>query len=208
MFSATVIDGRRFSSWWIIAVRPRTVTRPASGRSRPAMIFISVDLPAPFSPTSACTVPGFTRIDTPSSATTPGKAFRTCSTSSKSVIRLGYTRGYLINLPLDPRSERAARASHANGARRRSGARESVSGSPRGEAPRMIDDLERTSAASEPRERSAPALRRARERVGESEGRSPSDDLRPARLQQLFDVDALGLASQRRGGLAFAVLGR
>jgi hypothetical protein len=29
-------------------------------------------------------------------------------------------------------------------------------------------------AASEPRERSAPAKRRARERVGESEGRSPS----------------------------------
>jgi hypothetical protein len=32
----------------------------------------------------------------------------------------------------------------------------------------------RTSAASEPRERSAPAQRRARERVGESEGQSPS----------------------------------
>jgi glucosamine-6-phosphate deaminase len=31
-------------------------------------------------------------------------------------------------------------------------------------------------AASEPRERSAPANRRARERVGESEGRSPSDE--------------------------------
>src|SRR4029453_14384467 len=31
-------------------------------------------------------------------------------------------------------------------------------------------------AASEPRERSAPAKRRARERVGESEGRSPSDN--------------------------------
>src|SRR5262245_23570299 len=32
----------------------------------------------------------------------------------------------------------------------------------------------RTSAASEPRERSAPAKRRARARVGELEGRSPS----------------------------------
>jgi hypothetical protein len=32
--------------------------------------------------------------------------------------------------------ERKQRVSHANGARRRSGARESVSGSPRGEAPR------------------------------------------------------------------------
>src|SRR6478609_7756592 len=33
----------------------------------------------------------------------------------------------------------------------------------------------RTSRASEPRERSAPAKRRARERVGDSEGQSPSD---------------------------------
>ena len=33
----------------------------------------------------------------------------------------------------------------------------------------------RASGASEPRERSAPAQRRARERVGESEGRSPSE---------------------------------
>src|SRR3954471_14588444 len=33
--------------------------------------------------------------------------------------------------------ERAQRMSHGNGARRRSGARESVSGSPRGEAPRL-----------------------------------------------------------------------
>jgi hypothetical protein len=33
----------------------------------------------------------------------------------------------------------------------------------------------RASPASEPRDRSAPATRRARERVGESEGRSPSD---------------------------------
>jgi uncharacterized protein (DUF1800 family) len=35
----------------------------------------------------------------------------------------------------------------------------------------------RTSAASPPRERSEPAKRRARERVGESEGRSPSDQI-------------------------------
>src|SRR5262252_10451435 len=39
-------------------------------------------------------------------------------------------------------SERAPRASHANGARRRSGARESVSGSPRGEAPRIRLEIE------------------------------------------------------------------
>ena len=39
------------------------------------------------------------------------------------------------------------------------------------------NDTLRTSVASEPRERSAPAKRRARERVGESEGRRPSDEL-------------------------------
>ena len=39
----------------------------------------------------------------------------------------------------------------------------------------------RASKASEPRDRSAPAKRRARERVGESEGRSPSDKLVRAR---------------------------
>ena len=39
----------------------------------------------------------------------------------------------------------------------------------------VADRRQRASAASEPRERSAPAKRRARERVGESEGRSPSD---------------------------------
>ena len=43
----------------------------------------------------------------------------------------------LTNLRLTPRCERAVRASHAIGARRRSGAREGVSGSPRGEAPRI-----------------------------------------------------------------------
>src|SRR5258708_14795767 len=37
--------------------------------------------------------------------------------------------------------------------------------------------------ANEPRERSAPAKRRARERVGESEGRSPSDKSRSLRLR-------------------------
>src|SRR5262249_19621015 len=47
------------------------------------------------------------------------------------------TRGYLINLVLVHRCERASRASHATGASRRSGERGRVSGSPRGEAPRL-----------------------------------------------------------------------
>src|SRR4051794_13880678 len=50
--------------------------------------------------------------------------------------RTAHSRTYLINHRSLPR-ERAQRASHAIGARRRSGARERVSGSPRDEAPRM-----------------------------------------------------------------------
>src|SRR5205085_8428333 len=40
------------------------------------MILMSVDLPAPFSPTSACTSPRSTSTPTPSSATTPEKTLR------------------------------------------------------------------------------------------------------------------------------------
>jgi len=45
-------------------------------------------------------------------------------------------------------------------------------------ADESADMTMRTSAASEPRDRSEPAKRRARARVGESEGRSPSDKTR------------------------------
>jgi hypothetical protein len=41
----------------------------------PAMTFIKVDLPAPFPPIGACTVPGRTLMLTPSSANHPGVAF-------------------------------------------------------------------------------------------------------------------------------------
>ncbi len=52
---------------------PLTVTVPSSGRCAPYSVFISVDLPAPFSPTIAWIVPGRTVRFTPSFATTPGK---------------------------------------------------------------------------------------------------------------------------------------
>jgi hypothetical protein len=48
---------------------------PASGSWTPDMILMSVDLPAPFSPRSACTSPARTSNDTPSSARTPGNDF-------------------------------------------------------------------------------------------------------------------------------------
>ncbi len=40
---------------------------------------MSVDLPAPFSPISACTSPGITSKSTPSTASIPGKRFDTPS---------------------------------------------------------------------------------------------------------------------------------
>src|SRR4051812_17691149 len=46
------------------------------------------------------------------------------------------------------------------------------------EARGHLTNAERASTTSEPRDRSAPTPRRARARVGESEGRSPSDKAR------------------------------
>jgi hypothetical protein len=54
---------------------PSIRMRPASGRRIPARIFISVDLPAPFSPQIACTSPPWQSKLTSSSARTPGNPF-------------------------------------------------------------------------------------------------------------------------------------
>ena len=72
MFSATSRSGNTIGSWYI-AVTPRSrascgpesatrspsiSTCPSLGAWMPVMILIIVDLPAPFSPTMACTSPG------------------------------------------------------------------------------------------------------------------------------------------------------
>src|SRR5258708_26341215 len=53
--------------------------KPSSGGCAPESTFISVLLPAPFSPTSASTSPARTKRSTPSSATVAPKRFRTPS---------------------------------------------------------------------------------------------------------------------------------
>src|ERR1017187_418366 len=53
--------------------RPSTVSVPESGFSAPVMTLISVDFPAPFSPSSACTSPEPSENETPRSACTPAK---------------------------------------------------------------------------------------------------------------------------------------
>src|SRR6476620_7629823 len=50
---------------------PRTASDPESGDSAPLRILISVDLPAPFSPTIAWTSPARRSYDTPHSACAP-----------------------------------------------------------------------------------------------------------------------------------------
>src|ERR671912_1990165 len=64
---------------------PSTSIVPSSGAWMPVMILIRVDLPAPFSPTSAWTSPGASARDTPSSAWVAPKRFampRMASTAS------------------------------------------------------------------------------------------------------------------------------
>ena len=57
--------------------RPTTVIEPASGWMTPVATFISVDLPAPFSPSRACTSARRTSIETSFSAATPANDFDT-----------------------------------------------------------------------------------------------------------------------------------
>ena len=86
-FSATVRSGKSVGSWKMIAMpaacdcavvskttsSPSISTRPLSGRCTPARILTSVDLPAPFSPTSACASPRRSSIQPSTSACTAPK---------------------------------------------------------------------------------------------------------------------------------------
>ena len=56
---------------------PSSKMSPLSGVCTPARIFMSVLLPAPFSPTTATTSPRASVSDTSSKASTPGKRLET-----------------------------------------------------------------------------------------------------------------------------------
>ena len=116
MFSAMLIRGIRLRSWCTALIpasmaaralvklvgSPKRRTVPWSGRWMPVRILISVDLPAPFSPSSAWISPGRRTKSTSSRALTPGKlldapvtsstgplgAATVCSASRKAVVML------------------------------------------------------------------------------------------------------------------------
>ena len=60
-------------SAWSTTSYPRTAADPEDGASSPSRILISVDLPAPFAPTSPMTPAGTDRVS-PSSAVTAPRA--------------------------------------------------------------------------------------------------------------------------------------
>ena len=86
---------------------PSNVIVPASGRSTPVRTLMSVDLPAPFSPTSAWISPAARSKSTPSRAWTPGKAFE-MPRMDRSEVRLGHGVPYIVAM-LVGRSRAAAR---------------------------------------------------------------------------------------------------
>src|SRR5262245_2184770 len=72
----------------IAALRPSMAMAPASRAYAPFRVVTSVDLPAPFSPSSTCTSPARRSKSTPASATTPGNVLRMprmASTGARSI---------------------------------------------------------------------------------------------------------------------------
>src|SRR5258708_1386489 len=70
---------------WNAPSSPFTRSAPVSGSYTPASIFTMVDLPAPFSPTSACASPAYRGKLTPCTAATAPNDLVTSRTSSRAV---------------------------------------------------------------------------------------------------------------------------
>src|SRR5918993_949100 len=108
-FWATLRSGIRLISWYMVLIPAACDSRgsaketssplkriwPSSGLYTPVITLIIVDLPAPFSPTRACTSPGRSSKETSSRASTPGNRFVTRRTS-----RIGECRSIVLVPPL------------------------------------------------------------------------------------------------------------
>src|SRR5215207_3242517 len=93
----------------LATVLPSIRSSPPSGSTAPVMILMRVDLPAPFSPMSACTSPARSSSEALLSACTPAYDFR------MSVARRSGTSA--IALPLDDDDVEFGRAVDADGER-------------------------------------------------------------------------------------------
>ena len=76
-FSHTRSRSISLKCWCTSPTTPSASTVPSSARTAPYAIAASVDLPAPFSPTSAWISPGYSSRSTPSTACTAPKRLRT-----------------------------------------------------------------------------------------------------------------------------------
>ncbi len=86
----------------IVTGVPSTSIVPSSGFWTPYRIFISVDLPAPFSPTIACTVAARTSMSMSWLAMTPGNRFPMprSRTATFSVLSARSVLGVVVTEPL------------------------------------------------------------------------------------------------------------
>src|ERR1035438_3885233 len=80
---------------------PPSVIVPSSGAMTPEMILPSVDFPAPFSPTSACTVPGVMVSETSLRAGTPPYRFDTPVTTKSPPEDVAALRGASSKFSVD-----------------------------------------------------------------------------------------------------------
>src|SRR3954454_4521734 len=89
---------------WIVTSAPSKVIRPESAVVAPDRILMRVDLPAPFSPTRACTVPARTVMSALRMARTAPYRLDTPVTANRSVPVVGVWLivSSLRSVPLDP----------------------------------------------------------------------------------------------------------
>src|SRR5918998_6577221 len=95
---------------WMFTVSPSKTISPSSTGWRPAMHLISVDLPAPLSPTSAMTSPCDTWKSTSNSAWTAPKLLET-PTSSRTGVSVTFVSPH--SPAADPGASRAGRPRHS-----------------------------------------------------------------------------------------------
>src|SRR3954468_3074123 len=115
-FSATERCGTTLSSWCTIPMPWRSASRawrkrtgrpsirisPSYSACTPAMIFIKVDFPAPFSPTRPWISPRSSRKSTPSSACTPPKRLAMPASSSRGAVTVGSSDQEVLLHPEHP----------------------------------------------------------------------------------------------------------